>query len=149
MKTVFNNAALAIAFVKQDQDFGRNPHHTFYFQGDTIFSYGAHFPIAKIVDGTVLFTNRSYSNSTAKQISHVRDAIHNHSNLDVISVENVTATYLDDIVANINSLETSIALAELKASRARKHKDVWLDAVSRLTANLYNYKEWIAKRVAV
>ena len=47
-----------------------------FFNGNTIYSYGSHFPIAKHLDNeTVLFTNRSYSNSTAKHINLVRSAI--------------------------------------------------------------------------
>jgi hypothetical protein len=53
---------------------------TLYFSGDTIYSYGSHFPIARHVtqaDGTpaVLFTTRSYSVTTSAHTSRVRHAI--------------------------------------------------------------------------
>lgn len=55
--------------------------HALFFDHDTIYSYGRHFPIARIVheEGRlpfVLFTTRKApSNSTAKHMGHVRNAI--------------------------------------------------------------------------
>lgn len=50
-----------------------------YFTDRTIYSYGSHFPIATIVENNcgqraVLFTEDSYSNTTAKHITAVRSA---------------------------------------------------------------------------
>lgn len=63
-----------------------------YFSGDTCYSYGSHFPIAKhIGDGNVLFTLQTYSNTTAKHISDARHACF-RANLNVIycySIESV------------------------------------------------------------
>jgi hypothetical protein len=57
-----------------------------YFQGKTIYSYGSHFPMAKLIgSGAVLLTYRTYSNTTTKHLSHVRKAI---SHMDVISCYN-------------------------------------------------------------
>jgi len=47
-----------------------------YFNGSTIYSYGSHFPIAKHIvneqgQRAVLFTERDYSNTTAKHKRHV------------------------------------------------------------------------------
>lgn len=55
--------------------------HNMFYDGDTIYSYGAHFPIARIVtreDGArcVLFTTDSYSVSTAKHMTITRRALH-------------------------------------------------------------------------
>jgi len=48
----------------------RNSQRNFYFEGDTIYSYGAHFPIARRVtrngETAVLFTTQGYSSTTAK-----------------------------------------------------------------------------------
>src|SRR5579872_324467 len=62
------------------QDDARNPGGNFYFSGDTIYSYGSHFPIARHVtneqgQAAILFTNQTYSNTTAKHIGQVRRAI--------------------------------------------------------------------------
>lgn len=54
-----------------------NGHHMFYAE-DTIYSYGLHFPIARLVTvkgaQCVLFTTRRYSVSTAKHITITRRA---------------------------------------------------------------------------
>lgn len=48
----------------------------FFFEGDTIYSYGHHFPIARrISEGFYLITERGYSNSTSRHISYTRQAI--------------------------------------------------------------------------
>jgi hypothetical protein len=48
-----------------------------FFEGDIIYSYGRHFPVAKFgEDGiTVFFTNRGYSSSTGKHKSLILSAI--------------------------------------------------------------------------
>lgn len=46
-----------------------------YFRGNTCYSYGSHFPIAKHVgDNNVLFTLQTNSVTTADHISHARSA---------------------------------------------------------------------------
>ena len=46
-----------------------------FTDGETIYSYGYHFPIAKRVNGHVLFNRTYYSATTSKHQSHVRRAI--------------------------------------------------------------------------
>ena len=49
--------------------FGPQSGNNFYFDGDTIYSYGSHFPIARHVETkrgrAVLFTTRDYSVTTS------------------------------------------------------------------------------------
>jgi len=73
MKTVFNNSELAHIWAAQNQNEGRAG--SFYFNGKTIYSYGSHFPIATMDGNNVLFTKRTYSNTTAKHIGLTRRAI--------------------------------------------------------------------------
>jgi hypothetical protein len=74
MKTVFSNSQLSHVWAHRQQTEGRA--NSFYFYGDTIFSYGSHFPIAKhLPNGKVLFTMRNYSNTTAKHIALTRNAV--------------------------------------------------------------------------
>jgi hypothetical protein len=80
MKHVFNTSEVAHIWANQSQDNGRNARGNFYFSGKTIYSYGGHFPIATIEGNDVLFTMRSYSNTTAKHIRNVRQAI-SHKNI--------------------------------------------------------------------
>lgn len=72
-KKTFTGRELPHIWANQQQDEARAG--SFYFKGATIFSYGSHFPIATIEGGNVLFTMRSYSNTTAKHISKARQAI--------------------------------------------------------------------------
>lgn len=81
MKTVFNSNEVAHIWASKKQKEGRNAHDNFYFKGATIYSYGSHFPIATIQGNDVLFTLQSYSNTTAKHIQKVRQAI---SHLNII-----------------------------------------------------------------
>lgn len=87
MKKVFrgDNSTIAHMWANKNQSEATNGSN-FYFEGDTIYSYGSHFPIAKHVinenrDRAVLFTERTYSNTTARHIQIVRQAC---SHLDVI-----------------------------------------------------------------
>lgn len=82
MKKVFSSASdVAHAFALQNQDEGRNSGRSFYFEGDSLYSYGRHFCVARFIsEDTVLFTERTYSNTTAKHTGHARGALR-HKNL--------------------------------------------------------------------
>ena len=60
---------IAHLWANRSQDSARNAGGNFYFQGDTVFSYGSHFPIARHVEtrrgSAVLFTTRDYSVTTS------------------------------------------------------------------------------------
>lgn len=77
MKKNFTSNELPHIWAQQLQSEGKAG--SFYFNGATIYSYGSHFPIATIEGKNVLFTKRTYSNSTAKHISKTRQAI-SHKN---------------------------------------------------------------------
>lgn len=85
MKTVFPNVStVAHMWANKQQDSARYSGGNFYYEGDTIYSYGSHFPIARHIEyngkKAVLFTLNTYSNTTAKHIHVVRQAC-NHLNL--------------------------------------------------------------------
>lgn len=80
MKQVFSNSELPHIWANQSQNNGKTPNGSFYFNGATIYSYGSHFPIATIAGNDVLFTMRTYSNTTAKHIGRTRQAI-SHKNI--------------------------------------------------------------------
>jgi hypothetical protein len=75
MKKVVSNHDVAHLFALQSQSEAHNPSRSFYFEGTELFSYGRHFCIAKFVDAnTLLFTERTYSNTTAKHINYAKQA---------------------------------------------------------------------------
>ena len=78
MKTVFSNSELVHVFANQLQAEGKTANRSMFFSNDTIYSYGYHFAIAKHIENEngkfLLFTTRSYSNTTAKHIRLVNVA---------------------------------------------------------------------------
>ena len=44
-RNVHPSDMVAHLWAHKSQDFARNPCHNFYFHGDTIYSYGSHFPV--------------------------------------------------------------------------------------------------------
>ncbi len=90
MKKVVSPETVAHMWANQQQEEARNPQGNFYFNGKSIYSYGSHFEIARHVTNdkgvrTVLFTEKSYSNTTAK---HVRIVSYACNNLERIYVPN-------------------------------------------------------------
>lgn len=76
----YNSKMVAHVWAQQRETAGQNSNGQFYFQGATIFSYGAHFPIAtfhKVKGGEpfVLFTTRARSMTTSKHKGYARNAI--------------------------------------------------------------------------
>lgn len=64
----------------------------FFFEGSVIYSYGHHFPIARINGQTVFFTESAYSSSTAHHKSVASSAA---SHLEFISVHHVPVDNID------------------------------------------------------
>lgn len=70
MKKVVDAHTVAHKFASQEQNEAYTPTRNFKFYGKSIYSYGSHFCIAKFIDSdTLLFTERGYSNTTAKHIA--------------------------------------------------------------------------------
>ncbi len=108
-----------------------------FYDGRTIYSYGRHFAIARIVEAgngsAILFTTQGYSVSTAKHKSIVRQAC---SHFDVFEVEDPAA---DDHAANFEGMIKAAAALVEKAGKARTNRDFYLsDAAGKLEqANQY------------
>lgn len=81
MKRVVSNDEIAHLWFHQTQPEARNAKRSYYFEGDTIYSYGRHFPIARHVETkrgkAVLFTTESRSITTTGHTFRVRSAIPN------------------------------------------------------------------------
>ncbi|MES2727571.1 MAG: hypothetical protein V4643_10755 [Bacteroidota bacterium] len=94
MKYVFNSSSeVAHLFANQLQDNAKYSGGNFYFSGNTIYSYGSHFPIARHVtndkgEKALLFTERTYSNTTAKHLSIVRQAVRHLNVIDCFRPDN-------------------------------------------------------------
>ena len=69
-----NNTQVAHLWASGSKASGKGSN--FFFEGDIIYSYGMHFPIARrVTEGFYLITERGYSNSTSKHIYYTRRAI--------------------------------------------------------------------------
>lgn len=75
MRAVYPTREVIHLWAHQTQERARNQQGNVYFQGATIYSYGEHFPMARIINGrAVLINERRYSRTTAKHLSWVRNA---------------------------------------------------------------------------
>lgn len=89
MKTTYSShKQVAEAFATQSTPTGKTSGNRVYFEGDTIYSYGPHFVIARLEPETraAFFTTRRYSPSTGKHKSYVRWALH-RAGWNVVQVE--------------------------------------------------------------
>ena len=113
----------------------RGSSNSMFIDGNIIYSYGYHFPIARIVnDNTVLFTNRGYSNTTAKHKSNVLNALMSN-NYRIITVNNVTTRNKEE---NMKLLETDLTYLKEKQKRARKTD--YSSQIQRAVKNINEYK---------
>ena len=131
MKKVISSDQVAHFWANQTQSEARNARGSMYFRGDTIYSYGSHFPIARHVQcngkSAVLFTTESYSNTTAGHKSAVASAI-NH-----LTSFNVPEVVGDDAVkVNLESYEERITETLLQAKRARSKAKWHLERAEEL-----------------
>lgn len=135
MKKVNTPQQTAHLFANQLQTESRTPNGSMYFYDKEIFSYGSHFCIAKFVDNqTLLFTERSYSNTTAKHISAVEYAT-NHINK--IYCYNPKGSHFD----NFDNWLTRAERVADKLKRANK-PEIYINELQQIEnkANIYaNY----------
>lgn len=85
-----------------------------------IYSYGEHFCIAEFRDGVVLFTERSYSISTAKHIHQVGQALTytNHKVVDVPTLDGADATPKEWIATKLK--QASECYSRVQRARSAK-----------------------------
>lgn len=116
----------------------------FYFEGDTIFSYGAHYPAARFYDSgaksCVLINARGYSSTTAKHMSYVRGALDYSRFAFVANVPHVEAG--KDSVKHLENLQyiidqTNLTLKKCAKARQRLANDLAEFEALRETAILY------------
>lgn len=139
MKTVFTNVSeIAHLFANQTQETARNTGN-FYFNGDTIYSYGSHFPIAKHVVNEanlkgLLFTKCSYSNTTSKHIAVTKQAT-NH--LNKIICYSVNGSKADNFSKWLRDIEEQAD----KLVKAKK-PEIYLNAIDILINEATNYAKY-------
>jgi hypothetical protein len=135
MKKVVSPQEVAHLFANQLQSEATNQNRSFYFYGKSIYSYGSHFCIAKFVDeNTLLFTERGYSNTTAKHINHVWHAT---SHKTKIYCYNPIGSHTENFNYWLLQAEQSIQ----KLKNARK-PEIYLFELQNIKYKANNYAEY-------
>lgn len=169
MKNYKNLESVAHAYANNLSDNGKASN--LFFEYDTIYSYGYHFPIARKCENGILFTSRTYSNSTSKQVSIVRRSLHEkviychnptetpYKNLEIFirdannSISNISKArkpekYLNALKQVQNEAEIYINFLNLRKSKEKGIKALLkeLDSICNIE-NLEKYKKLDAKRI--
>lgn len=136
MKHVFTDiSTIAHMWANQLQDSARNSGN-FYYNGNTIYSYGSHFPIAKHIvndkgEKATLFTERTYSVTTSSHLSVVRQAVRH---LNVIYCYNPESSHEQNFNSWLSSAEHSAA----KLMKAKK-PELYLSELSTIADKVSKY----------
>lgn len=139
MKYVFSDiSTVARMWANKQQDSARYSGGNFYYEGNTIYSYGSHFPIATHIEyngkKAILFTLNTYSNTTAKHIHVVRHAC-NHLNL--IYCYNLNSNH----EVNFSRWQSAAALIASHLKKARK-PEKYLNELTYITGQVNKYAEF-------
>ena len=141
MKTVFNNHEIAKVWVEQNQEHGKNTTGSIFFEGPSIYSYGYHFEMARILDtDTVQISTGTYSVTTSAHQSHVLQAlVPFHKRDDSHTIYSLT---FDDHTRNIKHFKRKIEEFEGKLKRARTRKDDYKMSIGWQEQCMKNYMEY-------
>jgi hypothetical protein len=143
IRHVYPTDMVAHLWAHRSQESARNGNN-FYFDGDMIYSYGSHFPIARHVEtkrgSAVLFTTRSYSATTAGHKCIVEGACRH---LTVFHVQHVCDTNRKGQFDEYR--ERYVELAR-KYSRARSNKPWILGSLRDLVDEANRFAEFFALR---
>jgi len=137
-----NAKEIAHLWANQSRDGAKGSN--FYFEGDTIYSYGSHFPIARHYSGAVLFTSKDYSVTTSKHKSFVRQAC---SHLEVFTVASPLEKPSGKDVREYGEQIKSLALSAAKARNPDAHLTVLENAIAE--ANRFCEKFGFSTRFSV
>lgn len=127
MRKVVSRNEVTHLWAHQAQQSARNSNGTLFFEGDTIYSYGYHFPIAKFHrnsngESAVLFTTRTYSVTTSGHYSLVHRAISHVSTIFHVPLGRNGFNPIDAVVSYRERIEESQnAVAKARIERTREY----------------------------
>lgn len=148
MRKVFDNDMVAHLWANRSQDEARSPNGNLFFRGDTIFSYGLHFPIAQHVyndafEHAVLFTTANYSHTTQHHKSIVSSALCNREAHEYVCPIFHVALGKDALNStHFEAYEKRIVETIQKAKRARTYRKYHLEEAQRLAAEANAFAEF-------
>ena len=105
-----------------------------FIDGDRIYSYGRHFCIARRVNGVVLLTTRTYSNSTAKHVGLVWRALKDSEMVECYDPDASSEV-------NMKHYDEEIARFEEKVRRARTNKATWQFVLDKTQEHRQRYMD--------
>ena len=133
-----NNSTLSHNWANKIKNSGKGS--SMFYEGDTIYSYGYHFPIAKFItieeNTFVAYNYSSYSSTTNKHQAHVRASI--PPNFDIIKVIDMSFGYYgheNNLKHYINKIDEHFE----KAKRSNKYKDFQITETKRYINTLHDY----------
>lgn len=116
-----NNSQVAHVWAQQSKESGKGSN--FFFEGETIYSYGYHFPIARFIDNnTVLMTTRGYSVTTSQHIGYVGQALPGW--LTLFRVNDPSAT---DQRKNYHHMTSELQYLLPKIAKAKSKRQDYID----------------------
>jgi len=120
MKTVFQSIQDCIhVYFQFNQTRGRCGN--VFFDNNTLYSYGRHFELAKLVNGTLFVNTQSYSNSTSKHQNYCARSINNDRINKVVRLDFGRGVFY---VPNIEAYHYSRANYYRYASHGKGFKDL-------------------------
>ena len=137
-RELYSTDELPVVWVTQSQTAGHTRDNRMYFAERTIYSYGSHFPIARIFDApngeqVVLVTLRTNSVTTARHIRAVQSAL-NRSHRRVVYCLDV------DTVHTIQWSSNLLEFQEDFEAMVDKHAEARVDSTKRWYAScLYQH----------
>ena len=156
MKTVVSNSMVAHLWANQSQESARNGNGSFFFEGDTIYSYRQSWPIARITNKNgpgnpirriVLFNSDRYGITTSRHAGLAGLALHQH-NVIFIAVPNVRAglhdyragLHKEDHEKNLEYLTDQVAIFVKRARQARLYARYCADTAAQYVIEFDTYK---------
>jgi hypothetical protein len=143
-KTVFPTDEIPHLWMHKVQESARNAGGNLYFNGDTIYSYGSHFPLATHVQNAkgkpaILINSGSYSVTTSGHQSAVRQAIPSDAVTFTVPYLSEDRYLSNDQARNVKHFQDEIEQASIKASRARSNRDWLLGSAVKYAESLKAY----------
>lgn len=135
-----NNSELAHNFANKVKSFGKGSN--MFYNNDTIYSYGYHFPLAKFVkdanENEIIMLNiRNYSNTTSKHQNHLRNAIPtNIKKISCIDPQNTFSANYNNLLYRLNNANNFIN----KAKKAIKNK---MQLISNAKYEINNFNDYV------
>ena len=150
-RTVHSNHMVGHLWANQSQQDARNGNGSFYFEGDTIFSYGGHFPVARIVtnkrgEQAVLFNPGTYSITTSAHQGLARDASRHLTQFTVPSLGEKWGGGKVGHADNVRFYRDHIKKAALTVVRSRTQEEWRVTALERVIGEANAYATFFGLR---